>query len=210
MAGVTYTFKDMNTIVITLSADAMVNKKGFKALINGGKVTAVTGNAVYANTDNNIGVFGPQPSGVLEGNGAWLEYGRPGPYPKDDLTREDGDWFGNYSDLIKHTYNTKGKYTYIWDPNFMGGRLAGNDHLWWYYTEPGHTRTDNGNGNNNQVNSGLNSGSNGNGGSSAGGSSAGSSTGDTTTGMSASTATLIMIVFAVLAIVARRVRKQVC
>lgn len=31
-----------------------------------------------------------------------------------------------------------------------------------------------------------------------------------TTGMSASTATLIMIVFAVLAIVARRVRKQVC
>lgn len=69
---------------------------------------------------------------------------------------------------------------------------------------------DNGNGNNNQVNSGLNSGSNGNGGSSAGGSSAGSSTGDTTTGMSASTATLIMIVFAVLAIVARRVRKQVC
>lgn len=68
----------------------------------------------------------------------------------------------------------------------------------------------NGNNNNNQVNSGLNSGSNGNGGSSAGGSSAGSSTGDTTTGMSASTATLIMIVFAALAIVARRVRKQVC
>ena len=69
---------------------------------------------------------------------------------------------------------------------------------------------DNGNGNNNQVNSGLNSGSNGNGGSSAGGSSAGSSTGDTTTGMSASTATLIMIVFAALAILARRVRKQAC
>lgn len=69
---------------------------------------------------------------------------------------------------------------------------------------------DNGNGNNSQVNSGLNSGSNGNGGSSAGGSSAGSSTGDTTTGMSASTATLIMIVFAALAILARRVRKQAC
>ena len=144
MAGVTYTFKDMQNIVITFNSDASGNKAGFKAYINGGKVTAVTNNAVYANTDNNIGVFGPQPAGVLEGNGAWLEYGRPGPYPKDDLTRQDGDWFGNYNDLIKHTYSTKGKYTYIWDPNFMGGRLAGNDHLWWYYTEPGHTRTDNG------------------------------------------------------------------
>lgn len=64
--------------------------------------------------------------------------------------------------------------------------------------------------NNNNNNNNNNNGDNGNGGSSAGGSSAGSSTGDTTTGMSASTATLIMIVFAVLAIVARRVRKQVC
>ena len=69
---------------------------------------------------------------------------------------------------------------------------------------------DNSNGNNNQVNSGLNSGSNGNGGSSAGGSSAGSSTGDTTTGMNASTAALIMIVFAVLAIAVRRLRKRSC
>ena len=74
----------------------------------------------------------------------WLEYGRRARIPRTTLTRQDGDWFGNYSDLIKHTYSTKGKYTYIWDPNFMGGRLVATTTCGGTTPSPATTRTDNG------------------------------------------------------------------
>ena len=99
-------------------------------------------NVMYNYNPYTVGWIGPVDNNAIWGCGTWVEHNRDGAY--DELTRKEAPWFGTSPNLVAHhaAAANKGKYTYIWMPDWCGDRINGDDHLWWYYRPDGHTRED--------------------------------------------------------------------
>ena len=51
-----------------------------------------------------------------------------------------GEWWGQAEDVMNRYnsgYNSNGNLVYRWNTTLAGGRIGGNDHVWWYLTEMG-------------------------------------------------------------------------
>lgn len=121
--------------------------RGFNARISYGDLWSASGTRAIENVKYNynpytVGWIGPVDNNAIWGCGTWVEHNRDGAY--DELTRKEAPWFGTSPNLVAHhaAAANKGKYTYIWMPDWCGDRINGDDHLWWYYRPDGHTRED--------------------------------------------------------------------
>ena len=151
MAGKTYTF-DCPFITIWFDSNYYAGSsanslRGFSVQVSYGDLYSTSGtraidNVKYGSNPYTVGWVGPVANNAIWGAGTWVEHSRDGAY--DELTRKEAPWFGTSPNLLAHhnVAANKGKYTYIWDPNFYGDRINCDDHLWWYYRADGHTRED--------------------------------------------------------------------